>query len=166
MFTKIDQFTAAWTGEMAGTLKILGALTDESLNRPDHKDVRTLGRAAWHIVTTYPEMCGRIGISIDGPTEKDPIPTRAADIVDAYRKAAGIVLATVSGWADADLTREDDMYGETWKRGKSLMVFLAHEIHHRAQMTVLMRLAGVPVPGIYGPSREEWTNYGMDTPAL
>ena len=58
------------------------------------------------------------------------------------------------------------MYGETWKRGKSLPVFLTHEMHHRGQMTVIMRLAGLKVPGIYGPSKEEWTNYGMEPPAV
>jgi uncharacterized damage-inducible protein DinB len=28
-------------------------------------------------------------------------------------------------------------------------------------MTVLMRQAGLKVPGIYGPSREEWSQFGM-----
>jgi hypothetical protein len=28
-------------------------------------------------------------------------------------------------------------------------------------MTVLMRQAGLKVPGVYGPSREEWSQFGM-----
>jgi len=36
-----------------------------------------------------------------------------------------------------------------------------HQTHHRAQMTVLMRQAGLKVPGVYGPSREEWSQMGM-----
>jgi uncharacterized damage-inducible protein DinB len=28
-------------------------------------------------------------------------------------------------------------------------------------MTVLMRQAGLPVPGLYGPSKEEWAAMGM-----
>jgi uncharacterized damage-inducible protein DinB len=31
-------------------------------------------------------------------------------------------------------------------------------------MTVLMRQAGLKVPGIYGPSREEWVKIGMTAP--
>jgi len=27
-------------------------------------------------------------------------------------------------------------------------------------MTVLMRMAGIKVPGIYGPSKEEWEAWG------
>jgi uncharacterized damage-inducible protein DinB len=38
---------------------------------------------------------------------------------------------------------------------------MKHEIHHRAQMTVLMRQAGLKVPGLYGPAKEEWSQYNM-----
>ena len=30
-----------------------------------------------------------------------------------------------------------------------------HMIHHRAQLTVYLRLLNVPVPGLYGPSADE-----------
>ena len=56
---------------------------------------------------------------------------------------------------------EDDMYGEMWKKGKTLGVLVTHQIHHRGQLTVVMRLAGLKVPGVYGPAKEEWANYGM-----
>lgn len=32
---------------------------------------------------------------------------------------------------------------------------LSHTIHHRAQLSVYLRLLGVPVPGMYGPSADE-----------
>ena len=69
-------------------------------------------------------------------------------------------------WDDAALQVEDDLYGETWKRGFTLTVLLNHEIHHRGQMTVLMRQAGLKVPGIYGPSKEEWAGYGTPEPPV
>ena len=53
------------------------------------------------------------------------------------------------------------MYGQTWPRGQALWGLIAHEVHHRGQMTVLMRQAGIVVPGVYGPAREEWATYGM-----
>lgn len=43
------------------------------------------------------------------------------------------------------------MYGEIWARGLTLFYLITHQAHHRGQMTVLMRQAGLPVPGIYGP---------------
>jgi len=48
----------------------------------------------------------------------------------------------------------------------SLQVLVVHQAHHRGQMTVLMRQAGLKVPGVYGPAREEWTAYGMQPPAV
>ena len=38
------------------------------------------------------------------------------------------------------------MYGEMWKRGTTLGVIISHQIHHRAQLTVVMRLNGLKVP--------------------
>ena len=43
-----------------------------------------------------------------------------------------------------------------------LSSLIRHQAHHRGQMTVLMRQAGLPVPGVYGPAREEWKAYGQE----
>jgi uncharacterized damage-inducible protein DinB len=32
---------------------------------------------------------------------------------------------------------------------------LNHQIHHRAQLTVYLRLNDVPLPALYGPSADE-----------
>jgi uncharacterized damage-inducible protein DinB len=45
-------------------------------------------------------------------------------------------------------------------------MMIKHIVHHRGQMTVLMRQAGVQVPGIYGPAREEWSQMGMEAPSI
>jgi uncharacterized damage-inducible protein DinB len=69
-------------------------------------------------------------------------------------------------WTDATLLEDDEMYGERWKRGFTLLALVKHEIHHRAQMTVLMRQAGLKVPGIYGPALEEWGAFGQEPPSV
>ena len=48
----------------------------------------------------------------------------------------------------------------------TLQILLFHQTHHRGQMTVLMRQAGLPVPGMYGPAKEDWAKYGMPTPTI
>jgi uncharacterized damage-inducible protein DinB len=32
---------------------------------------------------------------------------------------------------------------------------IRHQIHHRGQITILMRQAGLAAPGVYGPNEEE-----------
>lgn len=94
-------------------------------------------------------------------------PSSAAVIADAYRATASAVDAAVrSESTEVSLTESVAMYGETWTRAHALYVMLVHEIHHRGQLTVLMRHAGLTVPGIYGPAREEWATYGMEIPRV
>jgi uncharacterized damage-inducible protein DinB len=162
MFRSIADFSRAWHGESASTDKIMRALTDASLGQKVSPDGRSLGRIAWHIVQTLGEMGGHAGLTLEAANEKTPQPATAADIADAYQAgAAAVEKAVTSTWADADLPVEIDMYGEKWARGQSLTALISHEVHHRAQMTVLMRQAGLKVPGVYGPAREEWSTYGM-----
>jgi uncharacterized damage-inducible protein DinB len=164
MFRTIADFSRAWQGESTSTHKMMSALTDASLAQRVSPDGRTLGRLAWHIVQTLGEMGGHAGLVVDAADEKTPQPATASAIADAYQAgAAAVDKAVSSAWTDADLPVEIDMYGEKWTRGATLTALMCHEIHHRAQMTVLMRQAGLKVPGVYGPSREEWTAYNMPT---
>lgn len=167
MITSIEQFLISWKYESGSTRKVFAELTDESLNRELVGKQRTLGRLAWHITQTIPEMLGKTGLKPDGPAENEPVPATADEIRKAYDAAASSVLEQVSkNWNDDSLQIEDEMYGEKWKRGNTLSALLNHQIHHRGQMTIMMRLAGLKVPGVYGPSREEWAQFGMKEPEI
>ena len=167
MFENLVSAAEQLRTEAANTQKMMDALTDQSLSQAVTTNHRTLGRMAWHIVVCIPEMMNMVGLNIQSVGKDDPIPLSAAEIADGYRKASGEFLAQLAAnWTEATLQEEDALYGETWKRGKTLMVLMLHEIHHRGQMTVLMRQAGLKVPGVYGPSKEEWTHYGAPAPEL
>lgn len=162
MFRTIDDFIAQWTSESEATVKVLTALSDAALAQQVTPEGRTLGRVAWHIVTTLGEMIARAGLQPDAPAENADVPEKAAEILTAYQKAANSLLVQVKQhWTDAALSENVAMYGETWRKGVVLSVLILHQVHHRGQMTVLMRQAGLKVPGVYGPAREEWQNYGM-----
>ena len=162
MFQRIEDFLEGWSYEAEATARIFETLTDASLDRRVTPEGRTLGRLAWHIVQSLREMAGRTGLEVPGPGEDEPVPSSAAEIAHRFRTAADSLAEQIrAGWTDADLGLEDDMYGEMWRRGRTLGVVILHQAHHRGQMTVLMRQAGLPVPGVYGPSREEWAGYGM-----
>jgi len=166
MFSSIQDFLADFRDERDGTLKLFGALSDASLAQSVAANHRTLGRMAWHIVTTYPEMLALVDLKIDGVDEKSSVPTRAPDIVAAYQKVSDQLLEQVGGWNDSFLMEERNCYGSMWKIGFTLEVLIRHEAHHRGQMTVLMRQAGLKVPGVYGPAYEGWSTFGEQPPEV
>ncbi len=167
MIRTIKEFENTWTRESDATRKIFAQLTDPSLAQAVTKDHRTLGRLAWHLTITIPEMMNRTGLAVSGPAEDAPVPPTARAIQDGYDRAARSLLAEIRAkWTDASLTVEDDMYGMKWTRDMTLASLLHHQVHHRGQMTVLMRQAGLKVPGIYGPAKEEWAAMGAQPPAV
>jgi uncharacterized damage-inducible protein DinB len=167
MFRTVDDFIQSWTYESASTQKQMDQLTDKAMAQAVAGDHRTLGRIAWHIVATIPEMMSHVGLKLTSVDFKAPVPKTAAEIKKAYASVTKQLLDQVkAGWKDDTLQKEDNMYGEQWKRGNTLMILIKHEIHHRGQMTVLMRQAGLKVLGFYGPAKEEWVNYNAQPPEV
>jgi uncharacterized damage-inducible protein DinB len=162
MYRTIQDFLTDWTQENDSTLKVFKNLTDTSLKQKVSPEGRSLGHLAWHIVLTLGEMGDKAGLKVDAPPENAPDPNSASIIVTAYEKAGASLASEIKQkWNDGMLFEEIDMYGQKWTRTATLTSIIKHQIHHRAQMTVLMRQAGLTVPGVYGPSREEWSQFGM-----
>ena len=162
MFRKIADFEKSWNYEVEQTTKLFHLLTDESLTQKVSEDGRELGVLAWHLAQTMEEMLKLVGLKINAPTPEDACPKAAAEITEAFELAGQSVLEELKAhWNDDTLLEEDSMYGETWKRGETLYYLTAHQTHHRGQITVLMRQAGLKVVGLYGPAREEWEEMGM-----
>jgi len=162
MYTKVSEFLQDWKKESETTLKILSNLTDDSLKQKVTPEGRDIAYIAWHIVITVGEMMNKGGLSVEAPAEDSDPPAAASEIKNKYDSAAKSLSSEVEAkWSDAMMSDELDLYGEKWKRAFLCEALVKHEIHHRAQLTVLMRQAGLKVPGSYGPSREEWSKYGM-----
>lgn len=162
MYRSIQDFLDDWNEESAFTLRIFKALSDASLEQRVTPQGRSLGRLAWHLVGTLNEMMNRTGLHVEGPDEHAPQPAKAAELAAAYERGSTSVAREVrQNWRDDDLSTEIDMYGERWPKRMVLLSLVRHQVHHRAQMTVLLRQAGLPVPGLYGPSKEEWSSMGL-----
>lgn len=167
MYTSISEFIAEWNQEASSTQKVLDVLTDQSLQQAVSPDDRTLGRIAWHVVTSTPGMLNEFGITVENVENGTVVPTSAKAIADTFRKvSADTIDAVKQQWTDASLTEMKNVFGRDMPKGVSLSLLVKHIIHHRGQMTVLMRQAGLNVPGVYGPAREEWSHMGMEAPAL
>jgi uncharacterized damage-inducible protein DinB len=163
MYRRISDFLADWKEESKSTKDVLGALTDESLTQRVTPTGRSIGKLGWHIAQSL-HMVTEAGLQgLEAATEHEAIPGSARAILEGYITGAESLARVVeAGWTDAQLGEEVPMYGESWARGKVLSVIIRHEAHHRGQMTVLMRQAGLVVPGPYGPAREQWAGYGME----
>ena len=163
MHLTLDNIITDMKEEFGKTQSILDSITDSSLNQKVWDEGRTLGFLAWHLVLTQSEMGSKTGLKFEAPPEDSPMPTSAKEIVDVYKQtSANLLQALGSQWTDESLEQEVEMYGQKWNNIKTLMALIRHEIHHRAQLTVLMRQAGLSVKGMYGPAKEEWAQFGMD----
>ena len=162
MYRRIEDFQRDWSYDIESTIKLFNNLTDESLHEKIVPHGRSIGFLAWHLAQTMGEMLGLVGLKVTAPGFETSVPYSVNEIVSAFEKAANSVKEEVSkNWTDETLLQEDDMYGERWTRGQTLMYLIFHQAHHRGQITVLMRQAGLKVVGIYGPAQEEWAEMGM-----
>jgi uncharacterized damage-inducible protein DinB len=157
LFPDLDQ-------EFASTRRML-AIVPEGNNafRPDDKS-RTLGQLAGHIA----ELPG-FGASILTTSEFDFAKTawhteqfvETSKLLAAFDNNAaafksGIEAATWGGlderWA---LRMGEHVIVEEQKAKLLRSITISHISHHRAQLGVYLRLLGLAVPGMYGPSADE-----------
>lgn len=157
MYASVNGFLQDWKLEVSLTLKVLDTLTDESLKQAvSPAQARTLGDLARHLVSSYSGFLNSAGLELEVPSLGDQ-PTSAAAIADAYRAVDDkAVTALQEKWSDAKLQESIKLFG-AWDMtcGGALALMLRHQIHHRGQMTILMRQAGLVAPGLYGPNEEE-----------
>ncbi len=161
MYTSINDFAAEWSREMELTSGIMKALTDASLGQPVSGEGRTLGQIAWHLVGSLHYMT-TLGLVFDAPAGGEEAPGSAELIAAEYRRIGQALLKAVQEqWNDATLLESQTVAGEVWSNGGSLHFTIMHQAHHRGQMTVLMRQAGLRVPEVYGPTYDSWLDKGM-----
>lgn len=163
MYTAIAHFINEWNQEAASTQKVLDTLTDESLQQRVSPEDRTLGEIAWHIVASTPGMLMEFGVTVKSSLNEADLPTSAREIAETFRSVSAETSEAIrEQWTDQSLSETKNVFGMDLPRAVMLNMLNKHIIHHRGQMTVLMRQAGLKVPGVYGPSREEWSQMGMD----
>lgn len=167
MFQTLDGFLKLWNYEVHTTQKVLDQLTDESLSQEVTAQNWTLGRIAWHTATAIGVISSQTGLAFEAPAKDYPVPQSAKFISDIYQKASSALAHAVKEqWTDQTLRGENDFFGQRMSNGQLLFFIIQHQIHHRGQMTILMRQAGLTVPGVYGPAKEEWAMMGMEAPQM
>jgi uncharacterized damage-inducible protein DinB len=165
MYSSLNEVVQDLQGEGALTQKVLDVLTDASLSQPNVEGHRTLGQLAWHLATAFHGILGAAGLKFNAPEHNEKAPESAKAIADGYRAANEAAVAAIqSQWTDATLKERRLLWGMMdWSVPEVIAMFIRHQAHHRGQLTVLMRQAGLKVPGVYGPSKEEWEAMGANS---
>ena len=158
-----DALLADYDHEMGTTRRLLERLPDDQLAWKPHDRSMSLGGLATHL-SRIAEWAGTI---LNEPSFDlaDTPPTAAEQTSrDGILAAFDATRARTRAWMD----KTDGEYNALWtlkRDGQQLFsvprvsafrnFVLHHIIHHRGQLSVYLRLTGVPVPAIYGPSADE-----------
>ena len=154
MYTSKQQLVQDVKMLTATTQTCINELTDESLSQAVSEKDRTLGEIAWHITTSVVGFANQAGLKAEGAGFGADMPESAEAMKQAYQENANAVIKQYEALTDEDLMKEVDFFGHPMPMGALLSAYTLHEVHHRGQMTVLMRQADLKVPSIYGPSRD------------
>jgi len=167
MYITISDFMKEWNREAMLTQNVLDGLTNDSLQQPVYHDGRTLGRIAWHFTTNIPEYLAHFGLKIDKIENAENVPTAAREIAETFKNVSTQAAQVIEQqWTDESLKQIQTSFGRQESNATILMGLIKHIVHHRGQLTVLMRQAGLKPFGVYGPPKEDWIHLGVENPPL
>ena len=165
MYVTILDFIKEWNREAMLTQNVLDGLTDESLKKQVYPEGRTLGRIAWHLTTNIPDYLTHFGLNIDGIKNAENVPTSAKEIAETFKEVSSLVAQIIEKqWTDKSIEQIQEAFGRQESNAQILMGLIKHIVHHRGQITVLMRQAGLKPFGVYGPPKEDWIHLGVENP--
>ncbi len=152
---------------MANTRKVLERCPEDKYGWKPHPKSFSMGSLATHIAVMTGWATDVIekdsfDISPPGaPPYKEEPATSTKDLLAKFDKSVSGARAALAGASDEHLAKNWSLLAA----GQTLMTMprivclrsfvMNHTIHHRAQLTVYLRLNDVPVPAIYGPSADE-----------
>lgn len=150
--------------EMANTRKTLERVPEDKFTWKPHEKSGTMIWLAGHIanIPGWPKFTLECNsLDIGGNMQPPPAPKSVKELLDGFDKNVAAGRAALAAATDAQMF-------EPWtlKNGPQVIFTLPrvavlrsmvmnHMIHHRGQLTVYLRLNGVPVPALYGPSADE-----------
>ena len=153
--------------EMAGTRKTLERVPNDKLDWKAHPKSNSIGWLAGHLV----EIPGWVEPTLTqdswdySPPGAEPFRTPVAT---SREQALAQFDQNAAAARRAIEATSDEAFSKPWSllyQGRTIFTMprltvirsfvLNHLIHHRAIMTVYLRLNDIPVPALYGPSADE-----------
>jgi len=152
--------------EMPNTRKTLERIPEKFDWKPHAKSM-TLGRLSQHLAE-IPDWAVK-AISLDeldlappgGGSYQPQSATSRSQVIEMFDKNVAAAKAALAGTSDEHLMKPWSlkMGGKTVLTMPRIAVVrnfvLNHNVHHRAQLGVYLRLNDIPVPSVYGPTADE-----------
>lgn len=150
--------------EAISTRKILLRIPMDKLSWKPHEKSMALGNLAKHVAEL--PMLIKLGLEQDewetSTATPTPMPSTNEELVALFDRHVNDALNALN----KDENKEH--LNKPWSMRHKETVFFSipkyavvrnmgmnHLIHHRGQLSVYLRLLGIPVPGIYGPTADE-----------
>jgi uncharacterized damage-inducible protein DinB len=156
---EFDTFLRVWDEEAGRTAKVLKAIPKDKYDfRPDPAG-RSIGEMAWHL--SEGDAYNSLGVAEGefSPDMRPPgmeRPKQVEALAPGYERIHREAVARVRGLKAEQLDRKIPYFSGTDMSGAEILWgTIFHNIHHRGQLIMMIRLAGGTPPGIYGPNREE-----------
>jgi uncharacterized damage-inducible protein DinB len=153
--------------EMANTRKTLERVPDDKFDWRPHPKSTTLGYLATHLGFLPGWALRAINQdSLDlapggGPPPRIPAAGSRQEVLEMFDKNVAEARAAIAGASDEHLLTPWSLL----MGGKTIFTMprfdvlrrtvMNHNIHHRAQLGVYLRLNDIPLPALYGPSADE-----------
>jgi uncharacterized damage-inducible protein DinB len=163
------EFLPEFDLEMAAARRTLERIPEDKLAWKPHEKSMPLGRLAGHIaelpgmgVIVMKEDALDFAKRPEGELGRKPTMAESQkhvlELFDKHVAALRSAIAAASDerWAGKwTLSMGETKFYDGTRRGAMRPMVMNHVIHHRAQLGVYLRLNGVAVPSVYGPSADE-----------
>lgn len=157
-----ELFLKEWERESANTRKMFEGIPADKMEWKPHNKSKSLGELGLHVASIPGRWIHVFDNDVFDPT-LFPQPTlRDKDsILKLFDENSGKIMDALSKTSEDEYNREFtfSLRGKpVYKMQKGIglrMGLFDHLIHHRAQISVYLRLLNVPVPGMYGASADE-----------
>jgi len=148
---------------MKNTRKLLERVPYDDQHRPYKPHEKSM--ALEYLATHVAEIPGWTKLALETevfelPADFKPdLATSKEDLLHRFDKAVEEGRAALNSATDPEMAKNWTFkykeFSMTEGRTKTVRSFLNHLVHHRAQLGVYLRLNGIPIPGMYGPSADE-----------
>lgn len=153
----VAQFLQTFAHEHGTTQRVLQAVPGDKLDFKPHERSFSAGELAWHIAYSQLGLANIVATCRFESYQQPPTPSTVDEIVAGGERFYQEACQVIAGLTPEQLGGAIPLPGERSMPASALLWagVLFHQIHHRGQLSVYIRMMGGKVPSIYGPSADD-----------